>query len=84
VSSIIDTAEREQLTCDWVAMMLAPKIAIAEALLRNEAVPCSQLDPVWVERLTAEPPLRKPRVTLADFYSIPLEYDPFPNGARTA
>jgi hypothetical protein len=83
MSATIDTAEREQLTRQWVAMMLSPKIEIAEALLRNEAVPSSRLYPVWVERLAAEPPIRKPRVTLADFYSIPLEYDSFPVGART-
>jgi hypothetical protein len=83
MSATIDTAEREWITSAWVATMLTPKIEIAEALLRNEAVPLSQLDPVWVKRLAAEPPIRKPRVTLADFYSIPLEYDPFPtNGAR--
>jgi hypothetical protein len=82
MTAIIDAAEREQLTRQWVAMMVSPRIGVAEALLRNEAVPCSQLDPVWVERLAAEPPIQKPRVTLADFYSIPLLYDLFPNGAR--
>ena len=82
MSATFDAAEREQLTRQWVAMMLAPRIEIAEALLRNEAVPLAQLDLVWVKRLAAEPPIGKARVTLADFYSIPLEYDSFPIGAR--
>lgn len=34
----------------WKAMMLAPTIYLCEALLNGEAVPASQLDPVWLER----------------------------------
>jgi hypothetical protein len=75
-------AEREQLSLDWTAMMLSPTLEIAEALLRLEAVPLGRLDPKWVARLAAEPPLVKARVSLADFATVPLEYDPFPNGAR--
>ena len=32
------------------AVMLAPNIAICEALLRGEHVPISRLDPDWVRR----------------------------------
>jgi hypothetical protein len=33
------------------AIMLAPSLAVCEALLRGETVPLSQLEPVWVARL---------------------------------
>lgn len=34
----------------YQAVMLAPNITICEALLRNEPVPVSALDPVWAKR----------------------------------
>ncbi len=79
---ILESAERDDLTRQWVAMMISPRVEIAEALLRDENVPLGRLDPKWVARL-ADPPIAKPRVTLADFCSIPLEYDSFGKGART-
>ena len=80
---ILESAERDDLTRQWVAMMISPRVEIAEALLRDENVPLGRLDPKWVARLAADPPITKPRVTLADFCSIPLEYDSFDTGART-
>jgi hypothetical protein len=37
----------------WRAIMLSPDIATCEALLRNEDVPRSALDPLWRRRLNA-------------------------------
>jgi hypothetical protein len=34
----------------WLAMMLAPRVEICEALLRGEGVPLDRLDPEWVAR----------------------------------
>jgi hypothetical protein len=34
----------------YQAIMLAPNITICEALLRNEPVPISALDPTWARR----------------------------------
>lgn len=34
----------------YQAVMLAPSLPICEALLRNEPVPISALDPVWAKR----------------------------------
>lgn len=34
----------------YQAVMLAPTLPICEALLRNEPVPVSALDPVWAKR----------------------------------
>jgi hypothetical protein len=33
------------------AVMLAPTLEVCEALLRDEQVPLSRLDPVWVRKL---------------------------------
>jgi hypothetical protein len=68
--------ERAELTRQWVATVLSPKLEILEALLRNETVPVAQLNPVWVNRLAADPPIEKSRVSLAEFHSVPLEYGP--------
>jgi hypothetical protein len=40
----------------WRIFLLAPSIAIAEALLRGERVPVSRLDPVWVRRFGLRQP----------------------------
>lgn len=34
----------------YQAVMLAPTLTVCEALLRDEPVPTSALDPVWVKR----------------------------------
>ena len=39
----------------WQAMMLAPTIAICQALLRGESVPVDELRPEWVKRLGRRP-----------------------------
>jgi hypothetical protein len=36
-------------------MMLAPSLAVGEALLRGESVPLDRLDPEWVARLGRRP-----------------------------
>jgi hypothetical protein len=35
----------------WKAMVLAPNLEVFKALLADQDVPPSQLDPEWVERL---------------------------------
>jgi len=44
--------EREQVSRLYRAIMLAPRIEIAEALLRGERVHRDLLDPEWLRRLT--------------------------------
>ena len=78
----VDQVERDRLARIWVAMVLSPRVEIAEALLRSESVPLNQIGRIWAARLAVDPPITSPRVTLADFATVPLEYDPFPIGGR--
>jgi hypothetical protein len=46
-----ESAEREASRRLWRAIVLAPTLEVAEALLRGEAVPLDRLDAEWVIRL---------------------------------
>jgi hypothetical protein len=46
------TAELERI---FRAMVLAPRVEVADALLRGESVPVEELDPEWVARLGWKP-----------------------------
>jgi hypothetical protein len=45
-----DDASEEELRQLYAAIMLAPTLAVCEALLRGEDVPPERLDPEWAER----------------------------------
>ena len=55
LAQLIRETQVENLDWDtqriWRAMVLAPSLDVFVALLNNEPVPTSQLDPVWVKRL---------------------------------
>ena len=51
-----ESAERECSRRLWRALVLAPTVEIAEALLRGEAVPLDRLDREWVTRLGRRTP----------------------------
>jgi hypothetical protein len=40
-----------ELAALYRAVMLAPTLEVCESLLRDERVPLSRLDPVWVRKL---------------------------------
>lgn len=46
----VPTVHTSPVHAIWKAVMLAPRIETCEALLRNEPVPLSALDPVWAKR----------------------------------
>jgi hypothetical protein len=56
-------------------MMLAPRVEIAEALLRGESVPVARLDQRWVRRFEQRRESADGRAFLSDFNSIPHELD---------
>jgi hypothetical protein len=53
------------------AFLLAPRIEIAEALLRGERVPLARLDGEWVARYGLKHPTPDDRAALDDFNAIP-------------
>ena len=50
LTALCDELKANRTQRIWRAMMLSPTLEVCCALLRNEQVPLSELDPVWVER----------------------------------